>query len=116
MDEMEMNDLISRQWLIECADKVWVKFDTERDKNIYIHLVRDLAPSADVLSRKTAEWVYGEKDGADGWYCSGCGFHIPWYYDYYGLQNIDFIRDFHTCPHCDAKMVKYTGMKGEWNG
>lgn len=67
--------------------------------------------SADVQPRKTAEWVYGEKDGADGWYCSECKFHIPWYYDYYGLKNIDFIRDFHTCPHCDAKMMKYTGMK-----
>ena len=65
--------------------------------------------------RNTAEWIYGEKDGADGWYCSKCGFHIPWYYDYYGLNNIDFIRDFHTCPHCDAKMMKYTGMKGEWD-
>ena len=70
--------------------------------------------SADTQStRKTAEWVYGEKDGADGWYCSRCGFHIPWYYDCYGLKNIDFIRDFHTCPHCDVKMLKYTGMDGE---
>ena len=60
--------------------------------------------------RQTAEWIYGEKDGADGWYCSKCGFHIPWYYDYYGLKNINFIRDFHICPHCDAKMLKYTGM------
>ena len=71
-------------------------------------------PSADTQStRKTAEWVYGEKDGADGWYCSKCGFHIPWYYDYYGLNNINFIRDYHTCPHCDAKMTKYTGMERE---
>lgn len=61
--------------------------------------------------RKTAEWIYGEKDGADGWYCSMCRFHIPWYYDYYGLKNINFIRDFYTCPHCDSKMVKYTGME-----
>ena len=65
--------------------------------------------------RNTAEWIYGEKDGADGWYCSKCGFHIPWYYDYYGLNNINFIRDFHTCPHCDAKMLKYTGMEREQN-
>ena len=43
-----MDDYISRKWLMECVDKVWVKFDTERDKNIYIHLVMDLAPSADV--------------------------------------------------------------------
>ena len=60
--------------------------------------------------RQTAEWIYGEKDGADGWYCSKCGFHIPWYYEYYGLNNINFIRDFHTCPHCDSRMMKYTGM------
>ena len=65
----------------------------------------------EVAQRKTAEWVYGEKDGADGWFCSECGFHVPWYYDYYGLDNIDFIRDFHTCPCCDSKMLKYTGMK-----
>lgn len=66
--------------------------------------------------RQTAEWIYGEKDGADGWYCSKCGFHIPWYYEYYGLNNINFIRDFYTCPHCDAKMLKYTGMEREQNG
>lgn len=74
----------------------------------------DKVPSAQ-SERNTAEWIYGEKDGADGWYCSKCGFHIPWYYDYYGLNNINFIRDFHTCPHCDAKMLKYTGMDGEKN-
>lgn len=74
----------------------------------------DALPSVNTQeTRKTAEWIYGEKDGADGWYCSNCGFHIPWYYDYYGLNNINFISDFHTCPHCDAKMVKYTGMDGE---
>ncbi len=93
-------------------------------RDIYINgaLLRDSrslldVPSEDVQAvRETAEWVYGEKDGADGWYCSKCGFHIPWYYDYYGLNNINFIRDFHTCPHCDAKMTKYTGKDVEQNG
>ena len=42
---METSDLISRKWLMECIDEGWIKFDTERDKNIYIHLVRDIAPS-----------------------------------------------------------------------
>ena len=65
--------------------------------------------------RETAEWVYGEKDGVDGWYCSKCGFHVPWYYDYYGLNNINFIRDFHTCPYCDAKMTKCTDDETYWN-
>ena len=63
--------------------------------------------------RKTAEWIYGENGGQDGWYCSKCGLFIPWDYEYYGLDNIDFIADFHTCPKCDSKMLKYTGMRGE---
>ena len=136
-----MSDSINRQWLMECVNEGWIKFDTEKDENRFIHLVRDIAPSAqpepsqvarDIATiienerdmrviaaqpeRNTAEWIYGEKDGADGWYCSKCGFHIPWYYDYYGLNNINFIRDFHTCPHCDSKMMKYTGMDGEQDG
>ena len=42
----KMSDLISRQWLRECVEEGWIKFDTERDENIFIHLVRDIAPSA----------------------------------------------------------------------
>ena len=45
-DMMEMSDLISRKWLIECVEEGWIKFDTEKDKNKFIHLVRDTAPSA----------------------------------------------------------------------
>lgn len=41
-----MDDLISRKWLMECVDEGWIKFDTEKDTNTYIHLVRDIAPSA----------------------------------------------------------------------
>lgn len=40
-----MSDLISRQWLMECVNEGWIKFDTEKDENIFIHLVRDIAPS-----------------------------------------------------------------------
>jgi hypothetical protein len=40
------DDLISRKWLTECAEEGWIKFDTEKDKNIFIHLVRDTAPPA----------------------------------------------------------------------
>jgi len=39
-------DLISRQWLMECVNEGWIKFDTEKDENRFIHLVRDIAPSA----------------------------------------------------------------------
>lgn len=41
-----MNDLISRQWLMERVEEGWIKFDTEKDENRFIHLVRDIAPSA----------------------------------------------------------------------
>ena len=52
-----MSDLISRQWLMECVNEGWIKFDTEKDENKFIHLVRDIAPSA--------------HGGCDEW-CTGC--------------------------------------------
>jgi hypothetical protein len=39
------SDCISRQWLMECVNEGWIKFDTEKDENRFIHLVRDIAPS-----------------------------------------------------------------------
>ena len=114
-----MTDLISRQAAIDDFNGVKVDEENCTEYDIGFNDGVDLAisklsvlPSAQP-ERKTAEWVYGEKDGADGWFCSECGFHVPWYYDYYGLDNIDFIRDYHTCPCCDSKMLKYTGMKEE---
>ncbi len=46
------NDLISRKWLMECVEEGWIKFDTETDKNKFIHLVRDTAPSAQPEQKK----------------------------------------------------------------
>ena len=31
---------------MKCVNEGWIKFDTEKDTNKYIHLVRDIAPSA----------------------------------------------------------------------
>ena len=67
-------------------------------------------PSAEPVQKK-GKWIYGENDCQDGWFCSECRFFIPWDYDYYGLNNINFIKDFHVCPHCKAEMVTYTGKK-----
>lgn len=98
-------DVVSREWLLSEYDRQHIGPPGGARKII------EAAPS---VVRKSAEWIYGEdRSGQDGWTCSGCGFFIPWYYDYYGLDNIDFIRDFHTCPHCDAKMVSYTGKNEE---
>ena len=68
----------------------------------------DALPS---VQPKKGHWIYGENDCQDGWFCSACGFFIPWDYDYYGLNNINFIKEFHVCPHCKAEMVTYTGKK-----
>lgn len=107
--DRQADDLISRLSELRCQYNC---FD-ENERDAYRTLSEAIKALSDVAQvRQTAEWIYGEKDGADGWYCSKCKFHIPWYYEYYGLKNINFIRDFHTCPHCDAKMMRYTGMKG----
>ena len=44
-------DTISRQWLMECVNEGWIKFDTEKDENGFIHLVRDIAPSAQSVAK-----------------------------------------------------------------
>jgi len=51
-----MDDLISRQWLMECVNEGWIKFDTEKDENRFIHLVRDIAPSAQQDCTECAEY------------------------------------------------------------
>ena len=95
----------------------WIDADAMLDRipNLYerstVARWTDEAPAADVAPVRHGRWVYGENEGQDGWYCSECHFFIPWYYDWYGLDNIDFIKDFHACPHCSAKMVTYTGAK-----
>ena len=104
-----MSNLIYRQ---DAIDALMVAVDDVGvlDGND-IKAVFDNLPSAE--PRKKGKWIYGEKSGQDGWYCSECGGFIPWYYDFYGLDNIDFIEDFKTCPFCDSKMVSYTGADME---
>lgn len=89
----------------------WLTLDIkEKSRPDFIRLCEEEQPE-----RKKGKWIYGENSGQDGWYCSECGGFIPWCYDFYGLDNIDFIDDFKTCPFCDSKMVSYTGadMRGE---
>ena len=81
------------------------------DDGIAVHEAIELLEQP---KRQEADWIYGEDScGQDGWTCSECGFFVPWYYEYY--KNIDFIWKYKTCPCCDAKMVSYTGKKGEEN-
>jgi hypothetical protein len=85
------------------------KYDEKLYERIMQILGERIKPLPSAEPRKKGKWIYGEKSGQDGWYCSECGGFIPWYYDFYGLDNIDFIEEFKTCPFCDSKMVSYTG-------
>ena len=103
---------------IRIGDEVYVHgfVDEVRKDVVIIKNADEIIPSAQP-ERKKGRWIYGECDGQDGWYCSECGGFVPWDYDYYGLDNIDFIKDFKTCPRCDARMISYTGMEeGEQDG
>ena len=88
----------------ELADKDIQKEIEEKSKEDFLKICNREEPE-----RKKGKWIYGEKSGLDGWYCSECGGFIPWDYVFYGLDNIDFIEEFKTCPFCDSKMVSYTG-------
>jgi len=121
----QMSDLIDRDYAIDDLHsksqlQIWDTEDVEVWINDLPSASTDLSTFSDKLwkiayergrkeGRKKGKWIYGEKSGQDGWYCSECGGFIPWYYDFYGLDNIDFIEDFKTCPFCDSKMVSYTG-------
>ena len=85
------NDLISRQWLMECVDEGWIKFDTEKDANTYIHLVRDIAPSAHP-ERTKGRWN-------DDTYCDQCGWTNEVESGFIGS-----VKGFHFCPNCGAEM------------
>ena len=105
-----MNDLISRQWLMECVNEGWIKFDTEKDENRFIHLVRDIAPTAQP-ERKTGLWIEEHIDITDKehpksfrfYRCSACG-HVAAPALFVGEKWLSY------CPHCGAY------MKGENDG
>ena len=60
------------------------------------------------IEPKRGEWIYGEHDVAmcDGYRCDRCGFFVPWDYEH---KSIDFINDYHFCPHCGADMREREG-------
>lgn len=101
-----MDDLISRQWLMECVNEGWIKFDTEKDANTYIHLVRDIAPSAQ------PERIRGRWECWPGqlvphntiwWYvCSACG-----------GKAIDGGVLTKFCPNCGADMREWDEQKSD---
>jgi len=91
-----MNDLISRQWLMDCVNEGWIKFDTEKDENRFIHLVRDIAPSAE--PRKRGKWI---ANGDIHKECPFCG--EDW--DKYVFGEVWYTDELPKfCPNCGADM------------
>lgn len=90
-----MSDLISRKWLMECVEEGWIKFDTEKDTNIYIHLIRDIAPSADAVPVVHGEWKEVDDAIITGT-CSVCGWNAI-------FAETD-VTGMPYCPNCGAKM------------
>lgn len=90
-------------------------------KQVYIQTEKGLRPALVVFAKeirkmpeipqlkvkvdpvRPGEWIYGEHDMAmcDGYWCDQCGFFVPWDYEH---KFIDFIKDYHWCPHCGARM------------
>lgn len=94
-------------------DKYGDWYTEEGTEEGYIGTIKGIVDSMPTIQpeRKKGKWIYGEDDGQDGWYCSECNGFVPWDYEYYGLENIDFIDDFKVCPFCEADMVSRTGSE-----
>ncbi len=86
-------------------EPIKINIDHELTKDEYEKIRKDLADAPIVLQpeRKTGRWIYGEHDVAmcDGYWCDKCGFFVPWDYQH---KFIDFIKDYHFCPNCGARM------------
>ena len=98
-----MNDLISRTWLVECLEERWIKFDTEKDYNRMIHLVRDTAPPVQP-ERKKGEWVLLDDCSNAGYYCSNCQKKVV----REGWSKT--VKKIKYCPNCGFRMGS---MRGE---
>ena len=106
--DTNVGDIISRQAAIDALDKRFDSIPMEQTTEILL-LRKDLRnlPSAQP-QRMSGKWTYGEDEyGIDGYHCDKCGFFVPWDYTH---KFIDFIKDYHFCPHCGAD------MRGEQDG
>ena len=79
---------------MECVNGI--KFETEKDENIIIHLVRDIAPSADAQPVRHGRWNCGD-DMFEYAVCSYCKWDSGEAWEYAK-------KYFKYCPNCGAKM------------
>ena len=80
---------------MEVVEEGWIKLDTQEDYNRIIHLVRDIAPSAQP-EQKIGKWVEHERaEEVDGFLISNyeCSYCHSWER-----------KKSYYCPDCGAKM------------
>ena len=80
-----VGDTISRQWLMECVNEGWIKFDTEKDENRFVHLIRDIAPSAQPEIIRCKDCKYGSPNGK-----YGCAVYHYRRYETHDMESDDF--------------------------
>ena len=86
------------EWCHDCKEYDQENYCCHRWTKVIRNTVAELT-----ADRPKGEWIYCEDYvGHDGYKCSECGFFVPWCYDVYADSN--FIRHYHTCPHCDSRM------------
>lgn len=78
---------------MECVNEGWIKFETEKDENLFIHLVRDIAPSIQ-HEQKKGKWI-------DDCTCSIC----HWIHE--DDNGFALITKYNYCPNCGS----YNGGK-----
>ena len=106
LEQEPCEDAISRQWLMECVNEGWIKFDTEEDENRFIHLIRDIAPPV-TPQPKTGKWIY-EKN-LKQFFCNKCGYPSLTDDDKY-IYSMDLPN---FCENCGAKMIEPQERSGE---
>ena len=89
------NDAVSRQWLMQCVNEGWINFDTEKDENRFIHLVRDVAPPVKP-QQKTGHWREVDVNQYACSNCSHCFSIVP---------EDNSIEEYKYCPNCKTKMI-----------
>ena len=102
--------------MIDIPYEAYYTFKCDLGKGNLNALAEIVAKGTPYEERPQGEWYYGEDEcGQDGWFCSECGFFVPWYYTYYE-NDINFIREYKVCPHCLAEMVTYIGKDRDTKG
>ena len=109
------DDSISRQWLMECVTEGRIKFDTEKDENRFIHLVRDIAPSVQPEQKITVKNILELMEKDDIVIVTFYAFGIPYASTLKdGIGTVSECLDRLRYACLDAKVFKIESYCAKW--